>query len=391
VFSNTQPDVYGGNVTINNSGNTIFYLAHNGSGTQFNGNLILNSSGTSQGIRLGQNTGTATMGAGNSIQIGGTGFSSGNLYIRNFTQTGATAQTFALTGATSQLYLQTGNIFNGEVIVTAPQILLDGSRFNADFTATCNSTAAFTGRGGNTFMGTARLTHNGTNNWILANNNPDVFQGNLITRTSNTNGIIYLSHSASGTQFNGNIEVNSIGTGGGTRIGNNNGASSIRDGAEIYVGAAGFSSGSLRIRRLTQIGSESQEFNLTGTAQLYLETANIFNAAVNFVAPAVYLNGTTFNNVSRITQNGSGTVYSNGGNRFNGATFLTLSGNNLWVLGNSTADIFNGELTLWNSGNNVLYIGHNGAGHQINAMVYLNSTGTSQGIHPIPGLTINHR
>jgi hypothetical protein len=380
VLSNVQPDIYGGDVTVNNSGNTILYLAHRGVGNEFNGNLILNSTGTSQGIRIGQVTGTATLANGRTIQIGGSGFNSGSLRIRKLTQTGNTAQSITTTGTGTQIFFEIGNIFNGNVTATAPQILLDGSRFNADFTATCNSTAAFTGRGGNTFMGTTRLTHNGTNNWILANNNPDVFQGNLITRTSNTNGIIYLSHSASGTQFNGNIEVNSTGTGGGIRIGNNNGASSIRDGAEIYVGAAGFSSGTLRIRRLTQIGSESQEFNLTGTAQLYLETANIFNAAVNFVAPAVYLNGTTFNNVSRITQTGSGTVYSNGGNRFNGATFLTLSGNNLWVLGNSTADIFNGELTLWNSGNNVLYIGHNGAGHQINGNVLINSTGSSQGI-----------
>jgi hypothetical protein len=189
-----------------------------------------------------------------------------------------------------------------------------------------------------------------------------------------------LSHTAAGTQFNGNIEVNSTGTGGGTRIGNNNGTSTIRSGAEIYVGASGFSTGTLRIRRLTQLGTESQEFILTGTSQLLLETANVFNAAVNFVAPAVYLNGSTFNNVTRITQTGSGSVYSNGSNTFNGATFLTLSGNNLWVLGNSTADVFNSDLTLWNSGNNVLYLGHNGAGHQFNGMVYINSTGSSQGI-----------
>jgi hypothetical protein len=380
VFSNAQPDIYGGNITINNSGNTIFYLAHNGSGTQFNGNLIVNSSGTSQGIRLGQSTGTATMGTGNSIQIGGTGFSSGNLFIRNFTQTGATPQTFALTGATSQVYLQTGNIFNGEVTVTAPQVFLNGSRYNSNLTVTCNSTAAFNCNGGNTFMGTTRLVHNGTNNWVMANTSADIFQGTVIATTTNTNGIIYLAQTAAGTQFNGNIEVNSTGTGGGTRIGNGNGTSSIRDGAEIYVGAAGFSSGTLRIRRLTQIGTESQEINLTGTAQLFLETANVFNAAVNFSAPIVFLNGSTFNNVTRITQNGATATYSNGGNTFNGQTFLTLSGNNLWVMGNATADVFNNDLTLWNSGNNVLYLGHNGAGHQINAMVYLNSTGISQGI-----------
>lgn len=380
VFSNVQPDVYVGDVTVHNSGNTILYLAHRGVGNEFNGNLILNSTGTSQGIRIGQVTGTATLAAGRLIQIGASGFSVGALRIRNLAQTSNTAQTLTTTGTGTQIFFEIGNIFEGSVTATSPQILLDGSRFNADFTATCNSTAAFTGRGGNTFMGTTRLTHNGTNNWILANNNPDIFQGTLITRTSNTNGIIYLSQSAAGNEFNGNIEVNSTGTGGGTRIGNNNGTSTMRSGAEIYVGASGFSTGTLRIRGLTQLGTESQEFILTGSAQLYLETSNVFFAAVNFVAPAVYLNGSTFNNISRITQNGSGAIYSNGGNRFNGATFLTLAGNNLWVLGNASADIFNGELTLGNSGNNVLYIGHNGAGHQINGNVLLNSTGSSQGI-----------
>lgn len=380
VMSNAQPDTYNGNFTINNSGNTNFYIAHNGAGTSFNGNLILNSTGSSQGIRIGQGTGTSTMATGQSIQIGGSGFSVGGLRIRNFTQIGSTAQSITTTGTATHIYLQTGNIFDGNVTVVSPQVFLDGSRFNGDFTGTCNSTTSFTSRGGNTFMGTTRLTHNGTNNWVMANNVADVFQGNLITHTTNTNGIIYLAHTAAGTQFNGNIEVNSSGTGGGTRIGNNNGTSTIRDGAEIYVGASGFSSGTLRIRRLTQIGTESQEFILTGTAQLYLESANVFNAAVNFVAPAVYLNGSTYNNVTRITQTGSSTVYSNGGNTFNGAAFLTLSGNNLWVVGNSTADVFNSDLTLWNSGNNVLYLGHNGAGHQFNGMIYLNSTGSSQGI-----------
>ena len=380
VLSNTTADVYNGSVTINNSGNTIFYLAQNDPGTQFNGNIILNSTGTSQGIRFGQGTGTATLADGRSIQIGGSGFSVGSLRIRNFTQLGTTAQSFTTTGTATQIFLQSGNIFNGAVTAVSPQIMLDGSRFNSDFTATCNSTGAFTSAGGNTFMGTTRLIHNGTNNWILANTNPDVFQGNLITLTTNTNGIIYLAQSSSGTQFNGNIEVNSTGTGGGTRIGNNNGTSSIRSGAEIYVGASGFSSGTLRIRRLTQLGTESQEFILTGTAQLYLETANVFNAAVNFAAPAVYLNGSTFNNVTRLTQTGNNAIYSNGGNTFNGATFITLSGNNLWVFGNSTADVFNNSLTLWNSGNNVLYLGHNGAGHQFNGLISLNSTGTSQGI-----------
>lgn len=380
VFSNTTLDIFGGTVTINNSGNTVFYLAHMGIGTQFNGNLILNSSGASQGIRLGQSTGTATIADGFSIQVGGTGFNSGNLYIRNFTQIGATTQTLAITGSTSQVYLQTGNIFNGVVNVTAPQVFLNGSRYNNNLTVTCNSTGGFNCNGGNTFMGTTRLIHNGTNNWVMANTSADIFQGTVIATTTNTNGIIYLAQTAAGTQFNGNIEVNSTGTGGGVRIGNNNGTSTIRNGAEIYVGAAGFSSGTLRIRRLTQVGTESQEFNLTGTAQLFLESANVFNAAVNFSAPLVYLNGSTFNNVTRITQTGTIATYSNGGNTFNGQTFLTLSGNNLWVLGNATSDIFNNDLTLWNSGNNVLYVGHNGTGHQINGMVYLNSTGASQGI-----------
>lgn len=380
VLSMVDADTYNGNVTINNSGNTIFYLAQNNTGTAFNGNLILNSTGTSQGIRFGQGNGTATLATGRTIQIGGSGFSVGSLRIRNFTQAGATAQSITTTGTGTQIFFEIGCTFNGNVTAVSPQILLDGTRFNGDFTGTCSSTAAFNGRGGNTYMGTARFTHTGTNNWVMANNNPDIFQGNVITSTNNTNGIIYLAQASAGTQFNGNIEVNCTGTGGGTRIGNGNGTSSIRAGAEIYVGAAGFSSGSLRIRRLTQLGTESQEFILTGTAQLYLETANVFNAAVNFTAPAAYLNGSTFNNVTRLTQTGANAIYSNGGNTFNGQTFITLSGNNLWVFGNATADVFNNELTLWNSGNNVLYLGHNGVGHQFNGNIVLNSTGSSQGI-----------
>ncbi len=380
ILSNTSADIYNGNCTFSNSGNTILYVNHNGLNGQFNGNILLNSTGSSQGIRFGQGTGSATLANGRTIQVDAGGFSVGSLRFRRFVQAGTSAQTLTTTGTGTSVYFEGGTIFNGSLTVTTPSVFLNGGTFNANFTAICNSTAAFSSNGGNTFMGTTTLTHNGTNNWVMANVSPDVFQGNVVLRTTNSNGIIYLAHTATGNVFNGNIELNSTGTGGGVRFGNNNGTATLGSGFEMTIGAGGFSTGSLRIRRLTQLGSETQDLVLTGSAQLHLETGTVFNAAINFASPQLFVAGNTFNNIARLNQTGSTSVACAGGNTFNNLAFITLSGNNSWFWGNSAADVFQNELTLINFGNNVLYMAHNSSGHQFNGNVLVNSTSPSQGI-----------
>jgi hypothetical protein len=257
---------------------------------------------------------------------------------------------------------------------------LNGTRFNNNFTATNTGTASYTSSGGNSFYGTTTLNNTGTATHTLAGTSADAFQGNLIVNVSNTNALINLGNTATGTVFNGNVTMTSTSGAAGVRFGQGNGTMTMRDGAEFSIGAGGFSSGSLRFRNVTQLGSESQDLILSSTSQLNLESGNTFNAAVNFSAPLVYINGGTFNGITRLSQTGATSTTSTGGATFNGPAFITLSGNNSWILGSTTGIVFNNTLNLTNTGNNVLYLAHGASGHQFNGTLSLNSTGSSQGI-----------
>jgi hypothetical protein len=379
VFSNTQFDVFNGAANFTQTGNAITYLAHNAGETQFNGDLRLNSSGTSQGFRMGYGTGSALLADGRTIGIGAGGFTAGSLRMRKFVQTGTTTQSIVLANS-STLYLENAVVFNGVLTAQAGQVYLNGARYNNNFTATSNSSSNYTCSGGNQFYGTTTLINAGSNGWTLAGTNADAFHGNLILRAAGSGAFINPSQTASGTQFYGNVELNSYNGGAGIRFGQGNGTCTIRDGAEFYIGAFGFTSGQLRFRNLTQLGTESQDMILTGTSQLHIESGTTFNAAINFAAPLTFVSNATFVGITRLSQTGSTSVSCGGGNVFQNAAFITLSGNNAWYWGNTNPDIFQDAVTLHNSGNNVLYMAHNAAGHQFNGTLFVNSTGSSQGI-----------
>jgi len=69
----------------------------------------------------------------------------------------------------------------------------------------------------------------------------------------------------------------------------------------------------------------------------------------------VYLNGSTFNNTALITQNGTSTITSDGGNTFNGTTIISATGTGEFRLANLTADDYNGNVTFRNTSANRLY------------------------------------
>ena len=48
----TNPDIFNAELTINNTGTSLIYLAHNSTGNQFNGNIILNSATGTGSVRV---------------------------------------------------------------------------------------------------------------------------------------------------------------------------------------------------------------------------------------------------------------------------------------------------------------------------------------------------
>ena len=232
------------------------------------------------------------------------------------------------------------------------------------------------------------------------------FNGNT-TFNNNSANAIWVAHVSAGNQFNGNVTYNNLGTGsiynyfGGTAtvafngnivVNNTSSTGGVYFGAiagssgilattkTISIGGTGFGTGTLYLSYLTQSGTTAQGLSLTGTGLLQIGPAATFNGNVNFVAPQVILNGSTFNGTALIQKSGATQNNSLGGNVFNGATTITNSGSGHLVLGFPTGvDIFNGDLSLVNTGTAGLYPAYNTAGHQFNGNISLHQT-TGTGI-----------
>jgi hypothetical protein len=383
-FGFTAADIFNGNLSLSNSGAAIMYVAYAGAGHQFNGNIILNSTGTSLGIQFGQGNGGSTLADGRTIQIGGSGHTAGTMRIRNFIQTGTTSQSLTLTG-TSVAYFETGNRFEGPFTFVAPQVYLNGTRFNLDATISQNGTAGIISNGGNSFFGATTLNLSGSGSWTLGNVNPDLFQGTLAINSSGS-GLFSLSNTGTLHNFAGNVTLSSTGTSQGIRFGQGGGTSTLVSGASFSIGGAGFTSGTLRLRGMTQNGTGTPISLTFATANtgLYLETNNIFNASVSVSANLLFLNGTRFNNDASLTQTGTTITSSNGGNIFNGTTLLRATGLGEFRLATVSNDTYTGSVTFNQTSALTLY-----PAYTANALINgnLSTVGTTQPItfSPVAG------
>lgn len=381
LTANTAPDVFNSSLDVHNTGTSIVYLAHNVAGTQFNGDVTFTSTGSSQGVWIGINaTGTSTLGNGASLQVGAGGFSAGMLRIRRLTQIGSAAQTLLLTN-TSLLELGPTTIFNGNVDFRSPQLELDGTTFNGTTYLEKSGATDNIGNGGNVFNGATTLVNSGSGYLLTANVTADEYNNTLDVINTGSN-IIYLAHNVSGTVFKGDVSFTSTGSSQGIRLGTNtNGTSTIDNGVSLLVGSGGFTSGILRLRRLTQIGADDQTLLLTGTALMELGPSTTFNGNVDFRAPQFELDGTTFNGTTYIEKTGATTNDSNGGNIFNGVTTIVNSGSNYFRFAQTTLDTFNGDLTLSSTGSSTLRLADGVPGTVFNGNIQVNSINSSGGIY----------
>lgn len=379
ILANSSPDTYNDKATFNNTGSALILASHTALGTVYASDITFTSTGSSQGVRLGQNGGTSTLTSGSLLFIGGGGFSAGDLRIKNLTTAGTTAQSLTLSG-TAAMYIEAGCSFGGDVTFASPQLFLNGATFSG--TASISKTGSVSNQslGGNTFTGVATLSNSGSGDMILGVSNPDIFSSTAEFNNSGS-GTLFIAHVASGTLFNDDIEVNSTGTSKGVRFGQSGGTSVLSSGKTITIGSGGFTSGSLRLRGFVQTGATAQALSVVGgTSQLYLESSTVFNGAVTFSFPQVFLNGSTFNGTASITKSGASDNTGAGGNTFQSTTTLTNSGSGRFTLGNTSGDIFNGALTVTSTGSNCIRLANASTGTEFNQNVTFNSTGSSTGI-----------
>jgi hypothetical protein len=371
-------DTFNGDVTLTNTGSSIISMAASTSGNAFNGNILVNCTGSSTGtgIRFANNTstGAATLASGKTIKVGSTGFSVGTLTLQKFTQLGTTSQALTLTG-TATLTLGISSVFNGNVTFVSPRVLLNGTTYNGTAYIEQNGNTGMSGDGGNTFNGATTIVNSGTSYLTSANSNPDTFNGVLTLTNTGSNGL-YIADKAAGNVFNNNIIVNSTAGNGVYFCNNSSATASLASGKTITVGTS-FTTGTLGLIRFTQLGSATQTLTLTGTSTLTVGPSSTFNGNVTFKSPQVYLQGCTYNGTTYIEKTGATSNLGNGGNTFNATTTLVNSGSGYFATAFVSPDIFNADVTATNTGSSWVALSDNAVGTQFNGNIIVNSTNST--------------
>ena len=382
VMGDGSKDVFNGELTLSNTGTGTIYPVYSVASTEFNGNLVVNSTSGAGIYFSAAGAGACQLAAGKSFSVGSLGFSAGTLTLRSFTQLGTTPQTLALTGS-ARLSLITAT-FNAPLTVTAPAILLQGSRFQQAATFEQTGSADADTQGGNHFFGPAVFLNSGTGRWTLQYGTADVFEGE-VTLSNVGGGSIYPAHGGSNTHFKGNLIVNST-NGSGIVFSGNGGTSQLAEGKSLSVGSLGYSTGYLMLNGFTQLGSTPQALTLSGSAVLVLGsvygTRSQFYGPVNFRAPGLFLNGAIYHSTATLEKTGDSDDHGYGGNQFEGAaTLINSSVNDFFFGGNNSAnntDVFQASVTFSNRGSGLLWLGYGGS-RQFNGPVVVNST-AGQGI-----------
>jgi hypothetical protein len=288
----------------------------------------------------------------------------------NFNVTGTTAVftagnvnngTFTVTGATTTTFGNGPITMNAIVNISSAALTIRNTTFNNTTNLTKTGASNDASYGQNTFNGTTTIVNNGAGYWLSTNSVADTYNGN-VTFTSNGGRLIPVQN-GTGTQFNGSITLNCTSATGTIEIGNASGTSTFSAATTVNVGGIGFSTGSLQIRRITQVaGGATQTIALNGTASLEVGPSCTFTGNLNLTAPELYIRGGTFNNPVVFTKTGVLGNHNNGAlNIFNSTVTINQTGNGgYFMLGFNSADVFNDNVIVNNTGTGGIALGWNG-------------------------------
>jgi hypothetical protein len=406
-FANGAPDIYNGDVYVNNNSTERVIFGNNPVGNQFNGNIILTQIGSSVGIAFGwSSTTSVTQAAGKTISIGAAGFTTGYLQIQRFTQLGNAPLTLPLTGNSSLTFGPTSTI-GGDVLSTSGSLYFNGCTFNGLVVATKTGATNDASSGNNIFNSPVAMTNAGGGYLLFGNGNADQFNSNAtfnntgssnlyvaynsannifggVTTFNNTptaNTLIYVSPNSAGTVFNDDIIVSSTGGQGIQFCGAAAASASLVAGKTINIGPGGFSAGTLYLRQFTQTGTTPQDLTLTGTGSLVFGPSSAFGGNVASVSPSLLYNGCNFGGTVSGVKNGATNDASTGNNTFTGPFFLTNTGAGYFLMGNGNPDLWQSTATFNNrSTAQHMYIAYNSTGNIFNGDVNFNNQPGATGL-----------
>ncbi|MBO9703702.1 MAG: hypothetical protein J7604_26085, partial [Sporocytophaga sp.] len=352
----------------------------------YNGNLILENTTGSYGIRFGTGGGTSELAAGATISV--PSFSAGMLYFNKFKQVGSTPQSFILNG-TSSLTIDPNTEFNGALTCEAPLIVLNGGTFgsevklkhtgnsnsisignvlfNADFTLENSGTAAcylapYTGNNYQ-FKGNSTFINSSTGSIHVAYNTGSIssFTGTTKIENIGSTGTITFCNNGGACIFNGNIEMKSSSTGN-FYIGYT-GTVDLGPGVKVFSTPNGFTKGTLYLSNITQQDATSQNISITGTSTLTFNGNSNYKGSMTCEAPLIILLGNTFESEVKLknTGNGNNNSISTGNVVFNGDFTFENSGSGTCFLSTYTGNNyqFKGNSTFINSSTGTIHIAYN--------------------------------
>lgn len=206
-------DTFSSFVSANSIGSGYCYLSYSGTGHYYQDEIEIVCTGTALGTRIGAGGGTSTQTAGNTIAIGASGFSTGLLELRGFTQQGNDAVSLSTTGSSTTMTVYDSE-FGGDVTFSSARFTTRGSTYHgtADITKTDASNDA--SAGGNVFEGNTALTNSGSGYLLMGNGTPDSFLLDLDWINSGTH-YAYLAYNSTDNYVGGNVTLTNSGTGGG--------------------------------------------------------------------------------------------------------------------------------------------------------------------------------
>lgn len=210
VLGNSNPDDFNGFTTISSSGSGGIFMAHTAANNTFDGDLEVECSGSASGIFFGNNNGSSTLSDGNTITIGGAGYSTGTLRFRNFTKVGAAALTLTTTGTT--LLDSYNSSWGGNITFTSPRLSTRGSTFNGTTSLTKTSVTNDASVGGNHFLGDFSMTATGSGYFLMGNGTADTFDLDVSITNAGTNNS-YIAHAGSGHYIGGNVSITNSASG----------------------------------------------------------------------------------------------------------------------------------------------------------------------------------
>lgn len=381
IANNSSGNTFGGTATFNNSptGNNLIYVSQSSTGTVFNGNIVVTST-NGQGVYFctNNNTATVTLSAGDTLEIGPAGFSSGTLYLKQFTQLGNAPTNLTLTGATTLLQMGPSSAFGGDFTAVSPRILVNGAVFSDTTVLTKTGATGEWMQGGNTFNSALTINMQGSGYFGWEGNSPDIFNGDVYANNNSTERIIFANNTGGGTQFNGNLILTQIGSSVGIALGWSASTNlTMAAGKTISIGAAGFTTGYLQIERFTQLGNTAMNLPLTGVSSLTFGPSSAIGGDMTSTSGSLYFNGCTFSGICNATKNGATSDWSSGNNVFNGVTTITDAGSGFMVFGNGNSDQFNSTATFNNTGSNSMYVAYNSANNMFGGTTTFNNTPTA--------------